>query len=185
MAGRWHAGAPCDAYEAMADYTNNRLDWTLLELRDTVAGYGSLSDATVQKLLASEDLDVLTPSLQRIILGQVVTAPDALTAQVNRAAILVTNRWQVIIYGDSLAHCVEALIKYRNAVATQLNTSVTGVLKTPVVENTGTLSDAATRRDKKKRIRNFANQVFWAAVPALGGAVLGVVGTALYGRLME
>ena len=185
MICRRRDGVVGDVCEAMADYTNNRLDWMLLELRDTVDGYGSLSEATVQKLMASEDLDDLTPSLQRIILGQVITTPDALTAQVNRAAILITNRWEVIIYGDSLPHCMEAMLKYRNAVATQLKTTVTGVLETPGVENTGTLSDAATRRDKKKRIRNFATQVFWAVVPALAGAVLGVVGTALYGRLIE
>jgi hypothetical protein len=185
MTCRIHACALGDVHKAMADYTNNRLDWTVLEIRDTVDGYRNLNEATVQKLMASEDLDVLTPSLQRSILGQVITTPDALTAQVNRAAILVTNQWAITIYGDSLVHCMEALLKYRNAVATQLKTTVTGVLKTPFVENTGTLSDAATRRDKKKRIRNFANQVLWAVVPALVGAVLGVVGTALYGRLIE
>ena len=169
----------------MMDYADNQLDWTVLEVRDEVGGYKSLNQATVQNLMASEDLDVLTPSLQRRTLGQVITTPDALTAEVNKAAILVTSQWVVTIYGDSLAHCMDALLKYRNAVATQLKTTVTGVLKKPVVENIGTLSDAATRRDKKKRIRNFASQVFWAAVPALVGAVLGVVGTALYGRLIE
>ena len=168
----------------MADYTDNRLDWTVLEIRDTVDGYRSLSEATVQMLMASEDLDDLTPSLQRSTLGQVITTPDALTAQVNRAAILVTNRWVVTIYGDSLAHCMEALLKYRNAVATQLQTTVTGVLETPSVNSAGSLSDAAKERDQKRRIREFAGKACWALVPALVGAALGVVGTALYERLM-
>ena len=185
MTSRRRDGVAGDACKSMADYNNNRLDWTVLEVRDTVDGYGSLNEATVQKLMASEDLDDLTPSLQRSTLGQVVTTPDALTAEVNTAAILVTNRWVVTVYGDSFPHCMEAMLKYRNAVATQLKTTVTGVLKTPVVENTGTLSDAATRRDKKNRIRNFVNQVSWALVPALAGAILGVVGCALYERLFE
>ena len=168
----------------MADYTDNQLHWTVLEIQDTVDGYRSLDEATVQKLMASDDLDDLTPSLQRSTLGQVITTPDALTAEVNRAAILVTNRWVVTIYGDSLAHCMEALLKYRNSVATQLQTTVTGVLKTPSVSSAGSLSDAAKEREQKRRIREFAAKACWALVPAMVGAGLGIVGTALYDRLV-
>ena len=143
---------------------------------DEVRGYQSLNQATVQNLMASEDLDVLTPSLQRSTLGQVITTPDALTAEVNRAAILVTHQWVVTIYGDSLAHCIDALVKYRNAVATQLATTVTGVLRTPSIDNTGPLHRNVMHRQKKIRMRNVVKNAGWMLAGAFVGAGLSILG---------
>ena len=148
---------------------------------DEVRGYQSLNQATVQHLMASEDLDVLTPSLQRSTLGQVITTPDVLTAEVNRAAILVTHQWVVTIYGDSLAHCMDALLKYRNAVATQLRATVTGVLKTPVIENTGPLREVVMHRQKKVGMRDNVKKVGWTLAGAIVGAGLSLLGCWIFG----
>ena len=165
--------------------SNHPLGMTVLEVRDTVAGYESLNEEVIRRLMAAEDLRTLPPSLQRRVLGQMITVPSSLVAEVSGAAILVTNQWVVSIHGDSLVHCVAALVKYRNAVATQLAATVTGEVQTPVAENTGPLQELVTRRetlrDRRRRLRENVKAAGWAFASAVAGAVLGVLGTVLLG----
>ena len=165
--------------------SNHPLGMTVLEVQDTVVGYESLNEEVIRKLMAAEDLCTLPPSLQRRVLGQMITVPSSLVAEVSGAAILVTNQWVVSIHGDSLVHCVAALVKYRNAVATQLAATVTGEVQTPVAENTGPLQEMVTRRetlrDKRRRLREYVKAAGWAFASAVAGALLGVLGTVLLG----
>ena len=160
----------------MTGETNHPLGLTVLEIRDTVEGYASLSEHTVLELMNAEDLHEMTHSMQTRVLGHVVTSPRAVVAEVSGSALVVTHRWVVSIHGDSLAHCIDALLKYRNAVAIQLAATVTGVLQTPVVDNTGPLREVVMSRQKKVGMRDNVKKVGWTLAGAIAGAVLGVLG---------
>ena len=154
---------------------------TILDFHDTVAGYDNLNGEIVHKLMVAEDLEVVPHSLQERVLGRFITSPDALVADVNGSVVLATGQWVVSIHGDSLAHCVDALLKYRNAVATQLSATVTGQISPPFSQNTGLLHEIVTRRDKQRRIRNFFNKAGWLAAGALAGCLLTLVVEKLIG----
>ena len=164
--------------------SNHPLRMTVLEVQDTVAGYKSLDQGVIQRLMAADNFSILPPDLQRRVLGQMITVPSSLVAEVGGAAILITNQWVVSIHGDSLVHCVAALMRYRNAVATELATTVIGELKTPVVENTGPLSEVVVRREKERRFRDNVKDVRLVLAGAAAGAVLGVLGSLLVGVLI-
>ena len=110
-------------------------------------------------------------------MGQMIPSPSWLVAEVGGAAILVTNQWVVSLHGDSAVHCFAALVKYRNAVATELAATVHGELQTPVVENTGPLRDLVMRREKESRFRNNVKNSGWMLGGAVIGFMLGTLGT--------
>ena len=85
------------------------------------------------------------------------------------------------IHGDSLAHCIDALLKYRNAVAIQLAATVTGVLQTPVIDNTGPLREVVVRRQKNMRVRDNVKKAGWMLAGAIVGTALGVLGGLIAG----
>ena len=157
------------------------LGMTVLETQDTVTGYESLDEKVIQRLMAVDDFSTLPPSLQSRVLGQMIPSPSWLVAEVGGSAILVTNQWVVSIHGDSLLHCVAALVKYRNAVATQLAATVVGELQTPVVENTGPLRDVVTRREKEGRFRDNVGKAGWMLAGAAAGFALSILGNVLVG----
>lgn len=95
--------------------------------------------------------------------------------------VLVTNQWVVSMHGDSLVHCVEALLKYRNAVSMGLAATVTGEIRTPVVENTGPLIEVVMRREKDRRFGDKVQKVGWMLVGAAASIVLGLLVNALIG----
>ena len=97
-----------------------------------------------------------------------IPSPSWLVAEVSGAAILVTNQWVVSIHGDSLVHCIAALVEYRNAVATVLAATVIGEVQMPVAENTGPLSNVVALREKKGRFRARVRRTGWV----LAGAAL-------------
>ena len=163
--------------------SNHPLGMTVLEIQDTVAGYESLNEEVKQKLMTAEDLSTLPPDLQRRVLGQIIPSSSWLAAEVDGSAVLVTDQWIVSIHGDSLAHCIAALVKYRNAVATRLDTAVTGELHTPFVVNTGPLSEVATRREQERRSQRRFRDNVKMAIWTLAGAVAGFV-MAMLGRLL-
>lgn len=165
----------------MMEQSDHPLGMTVLETEDSVQGHVSLDEETVLRLMAAEEFRVMTPSMQRRVLGQVIPSPSSLVAEVGDSAVVITNQWVVSIHGDSLVHCVEALLKYRNAVAVQLSATVTGSLKTPVVKNTGPLREVVIRRERANRVRGFAKQLCWTVASALVGAALGVTGALLIG----
>ena len=146
-----------------------------------MAGYESLSEDVIRRLMASEDFRTLPPSLQRRILDGIALSPSSLVAEVDGAAIIVTNQWVVSIHGDDLAHCVAVLVKYRNVVATELAAVVTGNLYTPVVENTGPLRELVARREKKSRFKDNAVRVGWMFAGAVMALVLGYIVSLLAG----
>ena len=157
------------------------LGMTVLEVQDTVAGYESLDQEVIQRLMATEDFSTLVPSLQRRVLGQMMPSPSWLTAEVGGSAILVTDQWVVSIHGDSLVHCIAVLLKYRNAVATALTATVTGELRTPVVENTGPLYEQVKRREKRRRFRVNVGKAGWMFAGAVTGFVLALLASVLVG----
>lgn len=161
--------------------SNPPLGMTVLETQDTVTGYESLDVEVIQRLMAVEDFSILPPSLQRRVLGQMVPSPSWLVAEVGGSAILVTNQWVVSIHGDSLIHCVAALVKYRNAVATELAATVVGELQTPIVENTGPLREVVMRREKARRFKDNVEKVGWMLVGAVVGFTLTMLGNVLLG----
>lgn len=161
--------------------SNHPLGMTVLEIQDSVVGYEYLNEEVIQRLMTSEDLSALPPDLQRRVLGQMIPSPSWLVAEVDGSAVLVTNQWVVSIHGDSLAHCIAALVKYRNAVATRLDTTVTGELHTPFVENTGPLSEVATRREQERRFRDYVKMASWTFAGAVAGFVLTMLGRLLIG----
>ena len=165
----------------MVRQSDHPLGMTVLDIQDAVAGYDNLNKEIVHKLMVAEDLSVVPHSLQERVLGRLITSPDALVADVNGSVVLATGQWVVSIHGDSLAHCVDALLKYRNAVATQLSATVTGQLTTPFAENTGLLRKVVMRRGKQRRIRNFFNKTGWLAAGALAGFLLTLLGNNLIG----
>ena len=156
----------------MMGQSDHPLGMTVLDFQDTVAGHGSLNEDIVQTLMAAEDLSVVPHGLQERVLGQLITSPDALVADVNGSVVLATGQWMVSIHGDSMGHCTDALLKYRNAIATQLSATVTGQLTTPLAENSGLLHKTVTRRIRRQRIRNFFNRASWLAASALAGCLL-------------
>ena len=157
------------------------LGMVVLEVQDTVSGYESLDQEVIQRLMATEDFSTLVPSMQRRVLGQMMPSPSWLTAEVGGSAILVTDQWVVSIHGDSLVHCVAILLKYRNAVATALTATVTGELRTPVVENTGPLHEKVRRREKRRRFRVNVGKAGWMFAAAVTGFVLALLGSVLVG----
>ena len=164
--------------------SNHPLGMTVLEIHDTVAGYESLSEDVISRLMAAEDFRTLPPSLQRRVLGMMIPSSSSLVAEVDGAAVLVTNRWEVSIHGDNLAHCVAALVKYRNVVATELAAVISGTLYTPVVENTGPLRELVERRERQIRFRDKVTKVRWMLASALIGSALGILGTLLISFLI-
>ena len=164
--------------------SNHPLGMTVLEIRDTVAGYESLSEEIIQRLMNAEDFNPLTPDLQRRVLGQMMPSPSWLVAEVEGTAILVTNQWIVSIHGDSLAHCVVTLMKYRNAVAKTLGTTVKGKIQTPIVENTGPLHEVVSRREREGRFRDKLSRIRWELASAAAGAVIGSALTILVSMLV-
>ena len=175
------ASRPKVLIKAMTEDSNNALGMTVLEIRDTVEGHANLSEQTVLELMRAEDLHEMTHSMQRQILGQLITSPGAVVAEVRGSALYVDNRWAVSIHGDSLAHCIDALVKYRNAVAIQLATTVTGVLQTPAIDNTGPLNEIVVRRQKQKRMRDNAQKIGWMLAGAFAGAGLSILGCWILG----
>ena len=154
---------------------------TVLEVQDTVTGFESLNETVIQRLMATEDFTTLPPSMQKRVLGQMVPSPSWLAAEVSGAAILITHQWVVLIYGDNAVHCVEALIKYRNAIASELGATVTGKMQTPVAQSAVPLSDTVIRREKSRRIKGIAGKVAWTLGAAMIGVVLTLMGTAVFG----
>lgn len=163
------------------EVTNHPLGLTVLEVKDTVEGYEGLNPEVIQKLMATEAFGILTPSLQRRALGQVTTSASSLVAEVSGAALLVTNQWIVSIYGDSLAHCIEAFMRYRNAVATVLAATVIGNLQTPVVENSGPLNALVIRREKRRQFRSVVDRAGWMLAAAVAGVALTMIVNVLVG----
>ena len=156
----------------MVGQYDHPLGMTVLDIQDAVAGYGNLNEEIVHKLMVAEDLVVVPHSLQERVLGRLITSPNALVADVSGSVVVATGQWVVSIHGDSMAHCVDALLKYRNAVATQLSATVTGQLTTPFTENTGLLHRVVVRRVRRQRIRKFINNACWMAAGALAGCLL-------------
>ena len=161
--------------------SSHPLGMTVLEVQDTVAGYESLNQEIIQRLMATEDFSTLLPSMQRRVLGQMVPISSWLVAEVGGAVILVTNQWVVSIHGDSPVHCVEALIKYRNAIASELAATVIGELRTPVVENTGPLNELVIRRERRRRFRGYMNRAAWMLAGAVAGMAITMIGSVLVG----
>ena len=104
-----------------------------------------------------------------------------LAAEVDGCAMIITHRWSVSIHGDSLAHCVSALMKYRNAIATALGSTVVGEVIAPIAENTGPLHEQVARRQRRKRFRNFANKVGWLLAAGIVGTLFAILGNAIIG----
>ena len=165
--------------------SHHPLGMAVLEIQDTVAGYESLNEDVIQRLMAAEGFSTLPPSLQRRVLGQMIPSPSWLVAEVGGAAILITNQWVVSIHGDSPVHCVAAFVIYRNAVATKLAATAKGELRTPVVENTGPLREVVTRREKEtrfeRRFRDNIKMAVWTLAGAIIGFALTMLGSALIG----
>ena len=165
--------------------SSHPLGMTVLEIQDSVVGHERLNEDVIRRLMDAEGFSTLPPDLQRRVLGQMIPSPSWLVAEVEGSAVLVTNQWVVSIHGDSLAHCVAALVKYRNAVAITLSTTVTGELHTPFVGNTGPLSEVATRREKERRsesrFRDNVKMACWTLAGAIAGFVLAMVGRLLIG----
>ena len=165
----------------MMDETNHPLGLTVLEIQDTVQGYSSLCEQTVLDLMNAEDLHEMTHSMQRRVLGQVITSPRAVVAEVSGSALYVDHRWVLSIHGDSQAHCIDALVKYRNAVAMQLAATVTGVLRTPSIDNTGPLHRNVMHRQKNMRMRANVKKAGWMLAGAIVGAGLSLLGCWILG----
>lgn len=165
--------------------SNHPLGMTVLEVQDTVGGYQSLDQGVIRKLMGAEGFKTLTPDLQRRVLGQMIPSSSWLVAEVDGAAILVTHQWVVSIHGDSLVHCVAALLKYRNAVATELATTVKGELHTPVVENTGPLREVVSRREEGRRsewrFKDHVKMAGWTIAGAIIAFVLTMLGSVFVG----
>ena len=86
------------------------------------------------------------------------------------AAVIVTDQWVVSIYGDNADNCVEALLKYRNAIVTALDAKVTGTLqRTP-------FGEAVARYEFRQGIIG----VGWQLGLALAGAVIGIALGAIF-----
>ena len=164
--------------------SNHPLGFTVLEIRDTVAGYENLSEETIQRLMDAEDLSPLTPDMQRRVLGQMIPSPSWLTVEIDGTAVLVTNQWVVSIHGDSLAHCVVALVKYRNAIEQVLGTAVKGEIQSPIAENTGPLHEVVRRREREGRFKDKISKFRWELAWAAAGAVMGSALTILVSMLV-
>ena len=161
--------------------SRHELGMTVLEVQDSVTGYESLNAEAIQKLMATQDFNALAPCMQKRVLGQMMPTQSWLVAEVGGTAVLVTNQWVVSIHGDILIHCVQALIKYRNAVASELAATVTGELRTPVVENTASLYEMIIGLERRKRLKDYLNRAAWMVAGAIIGVALTMIGNVLIG----
>ena len=163
----------------------HRLGMTVLEVRDSVSGFLSLEKETIAKLMASEDFSVLDTQLRKSVLGDYLPSPSWLVAEVDDSGVMVTHQWVVSVYGDSLAHCISALMKYRNAVATELGATVVGKIGSPIARNTGPLREQVVRREKCKRIRSRISKVGWLLAAGIVGMVLTTLGNAIVSGVLQ
>ena len=152
--------------------TGYPIPMTIVELWDCVAEYPQFDGAVRQELLGADEISPLSPDLQRRMLGQMSLSSEGLIAEVEGAAVVVTNDWVVSIYGKDKTHCLASLIKYRNAVATRLGVCVTGVLRTPPSGNTGPPTEWVSRREGQKRMKATLVNLKWAVVSGVVGYVL-------------
>ncbi len=159
------------------EQVDNPLGLIVLEVADTVAGYPKMDQVAKDKLMASEEFSELMPSLRGVAIGHMAPTPSSLVANVDESVLIVTDGWLVSIQGETLSHCVDVLIKYRNAVATQLGATVTGEMKTPIVENPGPL----LRRVARQQRRDARRQRMWQ----IGLVLLGMAGSGAIGYLIS
>ena len=155
--------------------TNHPLGMVVIGLQDTVTGYPRFDQLTKDRLMQSAELNSLSHNLQRQILGQLVTTPSALVAEVKEGAILVTNEWAVSIYGRDLEHCADVLMTYRNAIAEELKASVTGNILEPPSVATGPLSEWVTQQQEQIGTQKDTRANIRLVVGAVLGAVFGAV----------
>ena len=158
------------------EQVDNPLGLIVLEVADTVAGYPKMDQATKDKLMESEVFSELVPSLRGVAIGHMSPTPSSLVANVDESVLIVTDGWVVSIQGETLSHCVDVLIKYRNVVAMQLGTTVTGEMRTPIVENPGPLVQRVARQQR----RGARRQRMWQ----VGLALMGLVGSGVIGFLI-
>ena len=78
-------------------------------------------------------------------------APFALVAELEGTgtAIIVNHQWEATIWGDSLEHCVAALVKYHQGVVGALGTKVVTNLTTPR-PTPELLRDVVARREQQR-----------------------------------
>jgi hypothetical protein len=154
---------------------------TDLEIQDRVNGYASLDQEIIRKLMGAEGFRPLTPVMQQRVLGQMIPSPSWLKAEASGSAIIVTNEWVVSVRGDSLEHCVAAMMQYRNAVAGQLGATVTGTLRTPAIDNIRPLHEVAARRESRWRLRGGVKTFSLLVAGALVSLVFTVVASLILG----
>ncbi len=154
--------------------TNHPLGMVVMGLQDAVSGYPRLDQQTKDRLMQSTELNSLTHNLQRQILGQVVTTPSALVAEVKDGAILVTNEWTVSIYGRDFEHCADVMMTYRNAIAEELKASVSGDILDPPSVATGPLGEWVTQQQKQRESRKNTRANIRLVVGAVLSWILGV-----------
>ena len=161
------------------------LDMTVLKVQDRVSGYSSLNPESIDKLMTLEDFSELGPQLRKSVLGDYLPSPFWLVAEVDGSAIIVTHQWVVSIHGDSLVHCISALMKYRNAFAKVLDTSVVGEIQTPIASNTGPLREHVIRRENTRRSRNYRGKALWLLAGGILGMILGILGNVIAGGVIQ
>ena len=157
-----------------------QVEMVMLEVHETVSGLPEFNRDTIAKLMASDDFSLLTAPLRRSVLGSFFPSPDDLVAEVEGSAILINRQWAVSVHGGSLENCLASLLKYRNAVATELGATVVGDLQIPVAANTGPLIEHVLRRQRRGCFRRRLKQWWLPIGLAILGPVLGVALTILW-----
>ena len=158
------------------------LDIYILDLHIEVPGHETLGESAIRSLMASENFNILAHSEQEKLFDKVMSASDCLASEVKGCAVVITYDWATSIRGETLEHCVLAMIELINSINRELRS-----IPIEVKELTWEINDPDKKSGGVRRllfircIRDFFIKYVFQLSLVILGAVIGVGLTMLLG----